>query len=148
MVMKRTKQPWMKAETFGRSLPGGIGINLLVPEIEPMEGFLRSVLSARTIYADEDFAAIELGGALMMLHADHSYADHEMAGVVDGAELRGLGVEIRVYGLDPDQAEQAARRPRPRRACRRRRQAAWPSRMPSRGTGRLCVRAEPASAAG
>ena len=110
MVMKRTKQPWMKAETFGRSLPGGIGINLLVPEIEPMEGFLRSVLSARTIYADEDFAAIELGGALMMLHADHSYADHEMAGVVDGAELRGLGVEIRVYGLDPDRAEQAARR--------------------------------------
>ncbi|MET0596628.1 MAG: hypothetical protein ABWZ57_02040 [Mesorhizobium sp.] len=110
MVMKRTKQPWMKAETFGRSLPGGIGINLLVPEIEPMEGFLRSVLSGRTIYADEDFAAIELGGALMMLHADHSYADHEMAGVVDGAELRGLGVEIRVYGLDPDQAEQAARR--------------------------------------
>ncbi len=109
MAMKRTKQPWMKAETFGRSLPSGVGINLLVPEIEPMEAFLRSVLSAHTIYADEDFAAIELGGSVMMLHADHSYADHEMAGVVDGAELRGLGVEIRVYGLDPDGAEQAAR---------------------------------------
>lgn len=109
MVMKRTKTPWMSAEAFGRSLTRGVGVNLLVADVAPMEAFLRDVFGARTVYFDEDFAAIELYGSIMMLHADHSYADHEMAGVIADAEIRGTGVEIRVYGADPDQAEARAR---------------------------------------
>ncbi len=54
MAMKRTRQPWMKADDFGRSLPRGVGLNLLVPEIAPLEAFCRTVLGANTIYADED----------------------------------------------------------------------------------------------
>ncbi len=76
MAMKRTKTPWMKAEDFGRSLPTGIGINLLVPEIAPMEAFCRDVLGAAIVYADEDFAAVTLLGSVFMLHADHSYQDN------------------------------------------------------------------------
>jgi hypothetical protein len=109
MAMKRTREPWMRAEDFGRSLPRGIGVNLLVTEIAPAETFLRLVLGARTIYADEDFAAIELLGSVLMLHADHSYLDHEMAGVTEGVEIRGAGIEIRLYGADPDHAEAQAR---------------------------------------
>jgi hypothetical protein len=109
MAMKRTREPWMKAEDFGHSLPRGVGVNLLVPEIAPMEVFCRTVLGANTIYADEDFAAIELQGSVFMLHADHSYFDHEMAGVVDGAAIRGAGIEIRIYGADPDRIETRAR---------------------------------------
>lgn len=109
MVMKRTREPWMSAEDFGRSLPRGIGVNLLVTEIAAMEAFCREVLGANTIYADEDFAAIELLGSAFMLHADHSYADHEMAGGVTGVEVRGAGIEIRVYGADPDRIEARAR---------------------------------------
>ena len=109
MAMKRTKEPWMKAGDFGRSLPRGIGINLLVPEIAPMEIFCRTVLGANTIHADEDFAAIELQGSVFMLHADHSYLDHEMTGVVAGNDVRGIGVEIRIYGADPDRIEARAR---------------------------------------
>lgn len=109
MAMKRTKEPWMKADDFGRSLPRGVGLNLLVPEIAPMEEFCREVLGANTIHADEDFAAIELLGSVFMLHADHSYADHEMAGAVVGVELRGAGIEIRLYGADPDRIEARAR---------------------------------------
>jgi hypothetical protein len=109
MAMKRTREPWMKAEDFGRSLPRGVGVNLLVPEITSMEVFCRTVLGADTIYADEDFAAIELQGSVFMLHADHSYLDHEMAGVVDGVEIRGAGIEIRIYGADPDRIEAKAR---------------------------------------
>ena len=60
------------------------------------------MLGANTIHADEDFAAIELLGSVLMLHADHSYLDHEMAGVTAGVEIRGAGIEIRVYGADPD----------------------------------------------
>lgn len=110
MAMKRTGTPWMKADDFGRSLPPGIGINLLVPEIAPMQAFCRDVLGATIVYADEDFAAVTLLGSVFMLHADHSYLDNPMTGVIDGAEVRGAGLEIRVYGLDPDLAEARARR--------------------------------------
>ena len=109
MAMKRTKEPWMKADEFGRSLSQGIGINLLVSEIAPMEAFCRDVLGARIIYADEDFAAVELLGSVFMLHADHSYADNPMSGVIAGIEARGSGIEIRIYGADPDLVEARAR---------------------------------------
>lgn len=99
----------MKVDDFGRSLPRGLGLNLLVPDIAPMERFCREILGANTIHADEDFAAIELLGSVFMLHADHSYLDHEMTGVIAGAEVRGAGVEIRLYGADPDRIETRAR---------------------------------------
>jgi catechol 2,3-dioxygenase-like lactoylglutathione lyase family enzyme len=109
MAMKRTKQPWMDAEVFGRSLPRGLGVNLLVRDVARMEEFCRVVLGANTIYADEDFAAIELLGSVFMLHADHSYADHEFAGVFGSVEIRGAGIELRLYGADPDRVEKRAR---------------------------------------
>ena len=108
MAMKRTGTPWMKADDYGRSLPRGIGVNLLVPEIAPMQAFCREVLGAEIVYADEDFAAVTLLGSAFMLHADHSYLDNPMTGVIGGMELRGAGVEIRIYGLDPDLAERRA----------------------------------------
>lgn len=108
MAMKRTRTPWMKADDFGCSLPNGIGLNLLVPEIAPMEAFCRDVLDATIVYADEDFAAVTLLGSVFMLHADHSYSDNPMSGVIEGIEQRGTGIEIRVYGLDPDVAEARA----------------------------------------
>ncbi|RWB71906.1 MAG: VOC family protein [Mesorhizobium sp.] len=108
MVMKRTKTPWMKAEDFGRSLPLGVGVNLLVTDMAAMESFCRDVLGARIIYADEDFAAIELLGSVFMLHADHSYLDNPMTGVTAGAAPRGAGIELRLYGADPDGIEKKA----------------------------------------
>lgn len=99
----------MRADDFGRLLPRGVGLNLLVTEVEPAETFLRLVLGANTIHSDEDFAAIELLGSVLMLHADHSYLDHEMAGVTAGLDVRGAGIEIRLYGADPDRIEAAAR---------------------------------------
>ena len=98
----------MNAEDFGRSLPKGVGINLLVPEIAPMEAFCRDVLGATIVYSDEDFAAVTLLGSVFMLHADHSYQDNPMAGVIEGVEQRGTGMEIRIYGLDPDATEARA----------------------------------------
>lgn len=110
MVKKRTKQPWMAAHDFGRSLPRGIGVNLLVREIKPMEDFCRNVLCATILYADEDFAAVELLGSVFMLHADHSYLDNPMTGLISDAQTRGAGLEIRLYGADPDRLEALARK--------------------------------------
>jgi hypothetical protein len=108
-MKKRIGEAFMSADAYGRSLPRGIGVNLLVPEIEPMAVFLRDALSATVVYADPDFAAIVIEGSPVMLHADHSYLDHAMHGIVSGLEARGAGVEIRIYGCDPDRAEAAAR---------------------------------------
>ena len=108
-MKKRTGQSWMPADDFGRSLPRGVGLNLLLPEIAPMEAFCRDVLGSRIVYSDEDFAVVELLGSIFMLHADHTYLDHEMTGIVSGLELRGQGMEIRLYGADPDAVEARAR---------------------------------------
>lgn len=99
----------MPADEFGRSLPRGVGVNLIVSDMAAEIAFCRDCLGAMILDSDEDFAAIELCGSVFMLHADHAYASHPMAGVVAGAETRGAGVEIRVYGLDPDKAEARAR---------------------------------------
>ncbi|TPK11285.1 hypothetical protein FJ872_21610 [Mesorhizobium sp. B2-5-9] len=98
----------MKAEDFGRSLPRGIGVNLLVSDMAAMEAFCGDVLGARIVYADEDFAALELLGSVFMLHADHSYLDNPMTGSIAGTETRGAGIELRLYGAEPDAIEAAA----------------------------------------
>jgi hypothetical protein len=49
-------------------------------------------------------------GSTWLLHSDWSYRDHPLIGAVAQIEARGLGVELRLYGVDPDRAEAAARR--------------------------------------
>jgi len=109
MTKKRVGDPWMPAPAFSRTLPRGIGLNLLVREIEPARAFCADVLGGKIVYADPDFAVVELAGSVLMLHADHTYDRHEMAGVIEGAEMRGLGAEFRIYGVDPDIIEERAR---------------------------------------
>lgn len=101
--------PWMSPPDYGRSLRPGLGINLLVKEVAPAVRFATTVLGATATYADEDFAMMRLAGSEWMLHADHTYRDNPLIGIVRGAETRGAGVEIRLYGIDPDVAEAAAR---------------------------------------
>ena len=107
-----------------------------------MEAFCRDVLGATIVYADEDFAAVTLLGSVFMLHADHSYSDNPMTGVIAGVEQRGTGIEIRIYGLDPDGAEARAREHGHHVLAGFDRQAARPSRMPHRRPELLCLRAK------
>ncbi len=108
MAKKRDGDPWMPADRFGRELTG-VGINLMVPDIERALDFQSQVLGAGVIYADPDFAAVRACGGTWLLHADHAYADHPMHGIAVNAEGRGAGIEIRLYGADPDDAEARAR---------------------------------------
>ena len=87
-MKKRIGEAFMSADAYGRSLPRGVGVNLLVPEIEPMATFLREVLCANVLYADPDFAALVIEGSPVMLHADHTYLDHKLHGIVSGIEAR------------------------------------------------------------
>lgn len=108
-MKKRIGDAFMPVDEYGRSLPDGVGLNILLAEVAPMAEFLCEVLEARLLYADEDFAALDVFGSPVMLHADHTYLDHPLHGVVSGVEARGVGLEIRVYGCDPDMAESTAR---------------------------------------
>jgi catechol 2,3-dioxygenase-like lactoylglutathione lyase family enzyme len=97
------------AAVYGRSLTTGLGLNLLVTDVIAVAEFHRDVLGAEIVYWDEDFAIIRGYGAEWMLHRDRTYRNHPLIGVVRGAETRGAGVELRLYGADPDAAEARAR---------------------------------------
>jgi predicted enzyme related to lactoylglutathione lyase len=97
------------ADAFGRELAPGIGLNLLVRDIEAAARFQASVLDAVVDYWDQDFAILRARGAVWMLHHDRTYRDHPLSGIAAGAEGRGAGAELRLYGRDPDAAEAVAR---------------------------------------
>ena len=109
MVKLRTGEPWMPAPEYGRSL-SGLGINLLVRAIEASLPFQREVLDAEVVYSDPDVAVLGRNGVEWMLHAHHTYDAHPWYPVVTSDAPRGIGVELRLHGRDPDAAEAAARR--------------------------------------
>jgi catechol 2,3-dioxygenase-like lactoylglutathione lyase family enzyme len=108
MTKLRDGDPWMPAADYGRSLKG-LGINLLVQDIERALRFQKEVLGAEVVYADPDFAVLRGFDAEWMLHADHTYSDHPLRGSLRADLARGLGVELRLHGCNPDAAETKAR---------------------------------------
>ncbi len=98
----------MPADEYGRSL-AGLSVNLLVSDIDTALDFQTDVLGAKVVYSDLDFAVLEGYGASWMLHADHTYLDHELSGSLRPDLARGIGIELRLHGCDPDKAEQLAR---------------------------------------
>ena len=105
----RTGDPWMPAPDYGRSLQG-LGINLLVRDIEASLPFHQEVLEAEVVYHDPDFAVLKRGEVEWMLHADHTYQEHPLQDQLASGAARGIGAELRLHGRDPDAAEAAARR--------------------------------------
>jgi predicted enzyme related to lactoylglutathione lyase len=93
---------------FGRALPQGLGVNLLVADVAGATAFQCVAFGVRTLWREDDFAALEGFGALWMLHSDRSYRDHPLGRAAAGLP-RGAGVELRLYGCDPDAAEARAR---------------------------------------
>ena len=108
MTKLRTGDPWMPAAEYGRSLKG-LGVNLLVKDVARAVAFQKDVFGAEVVYADPDFAVLRGFGVEWMLHADHTYSDHPLKGSLDGDLARGIGVEIRLHGCNPDAAEAKAR---------------------------------------
>ena len=107
-MKERSGEPWMPADAYGRSLVG-FGVNLLVRNVDRAIAFQREVLGVELVYGDPDFAVCSYGGHQWMLHADHTYGDHPLLGLTGDGALRGAGAELRLYGIDPDQAEARAR---------------------------------------
>ncbi|HYB90110.1 MAG TPA: VOC family protein [Candidatus Binataceae bacterium] len=107
-MKKRTGDPWMPADQYGRSLPN-LTVNLLVKDMARSEAFYRKVLEADFRYSDPDFAAARVAGVDLMLHADHTYDKHPWYPRLLAGERRGLGAELRLLGIGPDGVEARAR---------------------------------------
>lgn len=108
MAKLRTGDPWMPGFRYGALLPP-LSLNLIVSDIERSVEFYQQVLRATVHYCDIDFAALRIGPAEVMLHADHTHEDHPWHAAFASGAARGIGAQIRLLGLDPDDIEQRAR---------------------------------------
>jgi uncharacterized glyoxalase superfamily protein PhnB len=107
MTKKRTGEPWMPGAEYGRGMQQ-FSLNLIVRDIERSVAFYQNVLDATVHYSDPDFAAIRVLDQELMLHADHAYDGHPIYPRLVEERQRGLGAEIRLFGMDPDAVAQRA----------------------------------------
>lgn len=99
----------LSAEEMGHRLTG-FGINLLVRRVDRSVAFLRDVLQFTALRQSGDYAVLSHRKRLYQLHADSTYAAHPLPAHLPEAGLRGAGVELRLYQVDPDRAESRARK--------------------------------------
>jgi hypothetical protein len=100
----RKIDPWKPANDYSKEL-SGLTVNLLVNNVHKATEFIKNVIEADVIYEDIDFAAIEGFGSKWCFHADHTYDKHPLKGIISIKNKRGIGIELRLLGCNPDQAE-------------------------------------------
>ena len=98
----------IEADELGRRLKG-MGINLLCPDPLTYTPVLARVMGFELIRLDEFFALLSWQSppdtqSLIQLHADKSYAGNPYHAYLGESRMRGLGVELRLFDLDPDAA--------------------------------------------
>lgn len=98
----------MSADEYGRTL-GGLSLNLIVRDVARSTPFYTEVLGFRALHQTAEYAALERDGATIQLHADSTYARQPWGSRLGDTPKRGFGVEIRLLGIDPDDAERRAR---------------------------------------
>jgi len=104
----RQGDPWMPGFRYGALLPP-LSLNLIVADTERSAVFYRDVFAAEVHYRDVDFAALRVGPAEVMLHADHTHDTHPWFPRLKDGAPRGIGAQVRVLGMDPDEVERRAR---------------------------------------
>jgi catechol 2,3-dioxygenase-like lactoylglutathione lyase family enzyme len=102
------KSQFMSGAEYGRTLTG-LSLNLIVRDVARSTPFYTEVLGFRVLHQTADYAALERDGATIQLHADRTYARQPWGPRLGETGKRGFGVEIRLMGLDPDEAERRAR---------------------------------------
>lgn len=95
----------VSAEDFGASLRG-IGINILVRDVQTQAAFLTSVFDMKVHRLSADFAIVLYGDQIFQLHSDGTYHSNPLLGLLPEQPPRGAGLEIRLYDTDPDGAAQ------------------------------------------
>lgn len=91
------------AASFGRGL-SGLGVNLLVRDVPARADFLTQVFDMQAFQPTADFAIMTFGQAVFQLHADGTYHANPLLSLLPESGARGGGIELRLYGCDPDAA--------------------------------------------
>jgi predicted enzyme related to lactoylglutathione lyase len=97
----------VSADDFGKSLYG-IGLNILVNDVEAQVAFLTHVFEMQAHRVSKDFAIMTYGGQIFQLHSDGTYAENPLLTLLPENPPRGAGLEIRLYDTDPDTAQARA----------------------------------------
>jgi hypothetical protein len=97
----------VSADAFGKSLKG-IGLNLLVRDVLAQAEMLTEVFGMTAHRLSADFAIMTYGVQLFQLHSDGTYHYNPLLSLVPEAGARGGGLEIRLYGTDPEDAHARA----------------------------------------
>jgi catechol 2,3-dioxygenase-like lactoylglutathione lyase family enzyme len=98
----------LSAPDLGRSLKG-FGVSLIVNDLERALAFATGVLHAKILFRTDAFAAMQLSDSTYMVHAKRTYRGNALYGTMTDDAPRGVGIELRVYEVDPDEAEARAR---------------------------------------
>lgn len=93
---------------YGRTLKG-VGFNLIVNDVSRAVHFATEVLGATVFFRTPVFAAMRLHGFDFMYHVPDSYRGNELHATLISDAPRGVGIELRCYHVDPDEAEAKAR---------------------------------------
>ena len=93
----------VSAEDFGAALRG-IGLNLLVRDVQAQIAFLESVFGMSAFQPTADFAIMKYGDQVFQLHSDGTYHANPLLGLLPETPPRGAGIEIRLYDSDPEAA--------------------------------------------
>ena len=91
------------AAELGRSLRG-LGVNLLCRDVPRAARFLSEVFGLQVHRLSPDFALVTHDGAMLQLHSDASFRAHPLPGLLPEAGPRGAGVQLYLFGIDPDAA--------------------------------------------
>lgn len=93
----------VKAATLGRALTG-VGINLILRDVRAMARFLADCFGLSAHRLSDDFALIRHAEMLIQLHSDGTFAAHPLLSTIPENPPRGGGVQIYLFGIDPDAA--------------------------------------------
>jgi hypothetical protein len=93
---------------LGQSLRG-VGLNILTRDVIGLARALSTVLGLPAHRVSADFALLSHGSQLIQIHADAAFANHPLASLAAEAAPRGAGVQIYLFGLDPDGVAERAR---------------------------------------
>ena len=88
---------------FAKSLTG-IGVNLLTQNVRKLAAFIMGTFGAAAHRLSDDFAIIKLGNTMIQLHHDATYGSHPIQGILPDNPPRGAGVQLYLFGADPDEA--------------------------------------------
>ena len=107
---KRVGNPWIPDFYYGALIPP-LSLNLMVQSVERSVLFYQQVFGANVHYYDVDFGAMRVGySAECMLHADHTHNTHPTHdALVTTPPPRGVGIQFRLLGMNPDELEARAR---------------------------------------